>query len=193
MNKSELRKKYLDKRKMMTTQEVEKCSHQITQFFFEFVDLTNVQRVHLFLPIQKNNEFDTWLMIDVFRTKYPHIQLIIPKTDFKNHSMQNFLFTEQTELLENRYGILEPVDGVEVQEENIDLVITPLLIFDENGYRVGYGGGFYDRFFQKCRKDIQRVGVCFEKGIDQITDLDQYDEKLTYCITPTETYLFFVD
>ena len=56
MNKSELRKIYLNKRKAMTVQQVEKCSQCITQLFFESVDLTNVQRVHLFLPIKKNNE-----------------------------------------------------------------------------------------------------------------------------------------
>lgn len=191
MNKSELRKQYLNKRKLMTVQEVENNSQQITQLFFESVDLTKVQRVHLFLPIKKNNEFDTWSMIHIFRTKYPHIQLIIPKTDFKNHSMKNFLFTESTELLENKYGILEPVSGIEIPEQELDLVITPLLTFDQNGYRVGYGGGFYDRFFQKCRKDIQKVGVCFEESIDQIMDLDQYDKKLTCCITPSQTYSFF--
>ena len=61
---------------------------------------------------------------------------------------------DNTILNENDYGIMEPVDGTIIPYENIDMVICPLLTFDKNGYRVGYGKGFYDRFLTQCRNDV---------------------------------------
>lgn len=190
MNKKELRKEYLSKRKTLTIQECKHFSQQICTLFFESIDFTNIQWVHLFLPILKNNEIDTWIIIDFLKKQYPHIQLVIPKSDFSTHTMKHFLFTENTILQENQYGILEPVNGVEIQENQLDLVITPLLIFDEKGYRVGYGGGFYDRFFQKCKKNVLKIGVCFHESIEKISDINVHDEPLTHCISPTKFYTF---
>lgn len=191
MNKKDLRKAYLSKRKELTIQECEVFSQQISTLFFESIELKLVQWVHLFLPIVKNNEVDTWKIIDIFRKEFPHIQLVIPKSDFSNNTMQHFLFTEETTLEENKYGILEPINGIQVEEKQLDLIITPLLVFDKQGFRVGYGGGFYDRFFEKCQKGVLKIGVCFDENIEKISDINPYDKALTHCISPTKLYTFF--
>ncbi|MCP4521809.1 MAG: 5-formyltetrahydrofolate cyclo-ligase [Cytophagales bacterium] len=190
MNKKELRKYYLTQRKELQQIEVTSLSTSICELFFKYIDLTNVRYVHLFLPIIKNNELDTWQFIDKFRKEYPHIQLVVPKSDFKSHNMENIVLEKDTTLAENKYGILEPVSGIQIADNQIDLVLTPLLIFDQKGFRVGYGGGFYDRFFTNCRKDVYKVGLCFEEGIEEIKDINEFDIPLTHCISPQQFYSF---
>ena len=59
-------------------------------------------------------------------------------------------FTPNTEFTKSSYGIFEPVDDA-VENSILDLVITPALMVDKNNYRLGYGGGYYDRFLKTCR------------------------------------------
>jgi 5-formyltetrahydrofolate cyclo-ligase len=59
------------------------------------------------------------------------------------------------------YGALEPVGGRALRPEELDVVVVPGLAFDRRGYRVGYGGGFFDRFLPRTRPDAFRVGICF--------------------------------
>jgi 5-formyltetrahydrofolate cyclo-ligase len=66
----------------------------------------------------------------------------------------------------------------------------PLLIFDKQGNRVGYGKGFYDRFLQKCSPNALKVGICLEKPIEQIEDLNEFDVKMDVCITPFGVWRF---
>ena len=72
----------------------------------------------------------------------------------------------------------------------IDLVITPLLAFDMKGFRVGYGGGFYDRFFASLDMNIKRVGISLFDPCEDIEDMDELDIPLTHCVTPRQIYAF---
>ena len=65
----------------------------------------------------------------------------------------------------------------------------PLLASDLNGNRVGYGGGYYDSFLINCKKS-KKIGVSLEEPINKIIDIDEFDIKLDYCITPKSIYKF---
>jgi 5-formyltetrahydrofolate cyclo-ligase len=67
-------------------------------------------------------------------------------------------------------------------------VIIPLLAFDERGYRVGYGKGFYDRFLQGLT--TLKVGVSFFESGDDIEDVNEHDVQMDLCITPHRVYDF---
>ena len=60
------------------------------------------------------------------------------------------------------FGAGEPVDGEVIDPSEIDVVVTPAVAFDRSGRRVGYGGGFYDRFLPKTRPDSARIGIGFD-------------------------------
>jgi 5-formyltetrahydrofolate cyclo-ligase len=62
---------------------------------------------------------------------------------------------------ETTFGAMEPAGGEVLAPTDIDLVATPAVVFDRRGARVGYGGGFYDRFFTKVRPDTGAVGIGF--------------------------------
>jgi 5-formyltetrahydrofolate cyclo-ligase len=90
----------------------------------------------------------------------------------------------------NQWGILEPnpQSAIRYPLSEIDLVIVPLLGFDKQGNRVGYGKGFYDRFLARCRSNVIKVGVSFFDPIDGISDITPLDIRLDYCITPTRVW-----
>ncbi len=79
----------------------------------------------------------------------------------------------------NKMGILEPKSGDEVTD--VDLTITPGLAFDKNGYRLGYGGGYYDKFFAKV--DTVRMGIGYSDQYVESLVHEDYDKALEYLLT----------
>lgn len=86
------------------------------------------------------------------------------------------------------FNILSPrEDEVRIKDaKEIDLVVTPGVLFDAKGYRIGYGGGFYDRFFQHLDKKVPRIAIAFElQKSDQDLPRDAFDEAVDALITET--------
>lgn len=186
MTKSELRKEYLTKRKGLSSQFVKIESLKISDIFSQNFDCQD-KTVHCFVPITKNNEIDTWLLIDRIMKKG---RVVVPKSNFEDNSLTHFYFEKNTELIQNKFNILEPKNAKECVVENIDIVLLPLLIFNNEGYRIGYGGGFYDRFLAKLPKKTQLIGLSLFEPVKEIKDLNTFDKKMHHCITPTEIYSF---
>jgi 5-formyltetrahydrofolate cyclo-ligase len=90
----------------------------------------------------------------------------------------------------NSWGITEPESGELVSPKCLDMVLVPLLVFDKQGKRVGYGKGFYDRFLSQCRSNVLKVGLSYFKPIEKIGDADTYDIPLDICVTPDEIWYF---
>ncbi|MBK9079344.1 MAG: 5-formyltetrahydrofolate cyclo-ligase [Hyphomicrobium sp.] len=83
------------------------------------------------------------------------------------------------------WGIAEPLpDKPEVEP---DIVLTPLLAFDANGFRLGYGGGFYDRTLAKLRakKPVVAVGVAYDEQRVDAVPVESYDQRLDWVLTPS--------
>lgn len=104
--------------------------------------------------------------------------------------MESVEFGPTTELIESSFGIREPRIAAIVPSIEIDAVLVPLLAFDRHGHRVGYGGGFYDRFMAECRPDCQKIGLSFFDPIEQITDINENDIRLDLAITPNAVFNF---
>jgi 5-formyltetrahydrofolate cyclo-ligase len=191
VTKQQLRKYYLSKRKAISSEEIVIKSQQIKDLFFANFDLSKIKYLHVFLPILQHNEINTWLIIKYLQQNFPQINIVIPKIISANSTLSNYLFDEK-KLIENHWGILEPSgeNQVKILPEQIDLVIIPLLIFDKNGNRVGYGKGFYDRFLQECKLETLKIGVCLEEAIELIEDTNEFDIKMDFCITPNKIYRF---
>ena len=113
-----------------------------------------------------------------------------PKADFKQLSMEIFEDNENLAWETISNGIEQPQSGDKVAPLLIDCVLVPLLAFDERGYRVGYGKGFYDRFLPSLRPGVTTVGVSYFEAVPLISDTNEYDVPLTYCVTPQRLYVF---
>lgn len=186
MTKAEIRKISSLQRKSLSNDQIHTFSERLLALFSSF-DLSLVKTIHVFLPMASKNEPDTFLFIDWLQLNFPQIRILIPKADFITSLMTNHLYKGRKELIESNYGILEPEVG-EVYTGVVDMVLVPLLAFDLQGYRVGYGKGFYDRFLQGL--EVTKIGLSFFEPVERIDDVDPYDVKLDCCITPEKIYQF---
>lgn len=190
MTKAELRREALIRRRALPAAAVAHRSTQLWQQLLEQFPVQEWQWLHLFLPIPQQQEPDTWLLIRELWATLPHLHLAVPVVQPDGHTLRHFQLTPQTTLVENRWGISEPVDAAEVAPPQLDAVLIPLLAFDETGHRVGYGKGFYDRFLADCRPDALRIGVSLEPPVPLITDAWDGDVRLHACLTPERLWRF---
>jgi 5-formyltetrahydrofolate cyclo-ligase len=192
MQKQDLRKEFLQKRKTLTEVQVEGFSIKIHDWFFRSIPVHAYATIHTFLPIKRNNEIDTWLIINTLQKDFA-TDIVIPKSH-DDGTMTNYLLTEKTVLEESKLKITEPNETqnseFRTQNSKIDLVLIPLLCFDKKGYRVGYGKGYYDRFLAECRPDVMKIGLSIFEPVDEISDVDAHDVPLDYCITPNKIWSF---
>lgn len=185
MLKKDLRKIYLEKRMTLSKDEVNFLSEKIFEKFILQFNVIENHKVSIFLPISKFNEINTLEFIKFLWTK--KVNVFIPKIIDKD--LISFKFTPETILIENSWGILEPLSN-QNEETVFDYVITPLLYCDSFGNRVGYGKGFYDKFFQTINSDAKKIGVNYFAPTDIIDDISELDVKLDYLITPDEILSF---
>lgn len=190
MTKNSLRKLFRQRRRELTEEQYKELNVALFHQFIAEADLSRVSTLHVFLPIYKNREPDTWLIINYLRTQHPHIRLVVPRIDAATFDMDCLLLNEDTNFIKNQYGISEPDGEDKVMADEIDMVIVPLLAFDRRGYRVGYGKGYYDRFFATCRTDTIKAGLSFFEPVETISDTDAYDVPLDVALTPGDVYRF---
>ena len=190
MNKIDLRKIYLEKRKNLSPAQRAEKSAIVAEQFFERFALTEIEFLHCFVPIEKFNEINTLLIFERIGREFPHVTILAPRADFASGEMESVRVDSPSALVRNQFGIDEPANGASVTPEKIDIVLTPLLCFDERGFRVGYGKGFYDKFFRRCRADCLKIGLSFFEPIAEVIDTQDFDVKLDYCITPETIYKF---
>jgi len=182
MTKSELRKAYLERRSGLEDTERLMASHWIFENIQNRFDLMN-KTVSVFLPIEKFKEIDTRFFIGLINANF-----VVPVVE--GEDLNHIRFTKDTPLKISPWGIPEPESGPSVNASDIDFVLVPLLIFDLNGHRVGYGKGFYDRFLANCRKDCVKIGLCYFEPVEKIEDIGASDVKLDFCVTPEEIFTF---
>ncbi|WP_299705712.1 5-formyltetrahydrofolate cyclo-ligase [uncultured Pontibacter sp.] len=184
MHKAELRKTMLQRRRALSIDEVAVRSQHIADLFFKHFPPKAGQTVHVFLPIIKNNEVNTWAIIERLRLEHPEVRVVVPVTDAEQNVLTHHHLTEESVLVENAWGIPEPKDAQIVHANEVDVVLIPLLAFDRQGHRVGYGKGFYDRFLADCRPDVIKIGLSLEPPVERIADPNIYDVPLDYAVMP---------
>ncbi len=187
MRKKEIRPLYREKRAAITASAKNKL---------EDLMLIGFQKLQLSIPgtimtyAAFEDEFDPHLITDYCRFRNPASQFLYPVMNKETDNLLAIATDDDTEFIRNTFGIYEPAAGHEIQPEDIDLLIVPLLAFDNRGYRVGYGKGYYDKFLVHCRKDAFKVGFSFFEAADDIEDTNQFDIRLNCCITPENIYHF---
>ena len=159
----------------------------LIQFQSLHLDIPN--NIMSFSPIEKYNEYNPILIEEYCFFKNPAATLFYPVTNFKDNSLIPVATKEDTIFEVNDYNINEPINGEQVLAKSIELMLVPLLAFNEKGYRVGYGKGFYDKLIADCSSKMVKVGFSFFEPVD-IDDVNDLDKKLDFCITPHRIYQF---
>lgn len=186
MLKKKLRADYKNRRKSISDLSLSNSSGAIAKAALQ-LPIWDCRYFHIYLSIPQQKEIDTSVLISILKENDKIV--VIPKVD-SGHSLKHYLLDDTTEFKVNMWNIAEPVEGVEIPPEKIDVVFIPLLAFDQQGNRVGYGKGFYDRFLSECRKDVVKIGLSLFEAEDLIEDVEESDVPLDYCVLPHKTYSF---
>lgn len=189
MLKVNTRHEYLTKRLQLSHDELQDKT-VLMAYQFSLLKMSPLYFLFSYYPLLSRNEFDVSVCEQAMRQKFPDIKVAWPKTDIDMSSMEAYLVDQDGLFAKNKFNILEPLTGTLVKPEQIDMVFVPLLAFDKNGYRVGYGKGFYDRYLSRCRADVIKVGFSFFEATDPLEDINEFDVPLSFCITPIRLYEF---
>ncbi len=189
MIKQQLRKIYKQKRAELPSAEKLKLDDlmliKFQQLFFE-----DVQMLFTYWPMANYAEPNTLLFSSYLRHMIPGLQIAYPVCDFLTAGMQAVLINEETVYHTNTLGITQPKEGEIAAPELIDLVFVPMLACNNEGYRVGYGKGFYDHYLAQCREGVLKIGFSYFEPVAHIDDIDPFDIPLNFCITPEAVYEF---
>jgi len=188
VDKNSLRSTYLTKRKNLAERAYYERNQVLKKHFSALIPQFQFDHVHCFLPILKNKEVDTWPLIDLLQKLGKKI--VVSKSDLTTNLLTHYLYEGKEQLKKNKWGIPEPKSGQIISAEQLDLVLIPLLVFDQSGHRIGYGKGYYDRFLQVCKSNVIKVGLSIMPPIDLIEGIEAHDIPLDYCITHLGNYSF---
>ena len=178
MIKYKLRRKVLKIRKNNTNKNLKINSDRI----LNFLKTQNYYFKNLGRYYPTNYEVDDLNILEYFEKKNYNILLPIIK---KNNQMEFFNWTKNNPLKINKYGIPEPVSSKLYYP---DILLVPLVGYDNNLNRLGYGGGFYDRYIEKIEKikKIVKIGLAFSYQKIKSVPINKYDKKLDFIVTEKE-------
>ena len=168
MDKKQLRKMIREKKKAMTEQEIQQRSEKLGQLFRQTEAYRNARSIYFYLPY--NQEVRTVPM--VLQALEDGKQVAVPKVygdEMKFISIQNL-----NGIAEGYMGIPEPVADGPVAEDKTALILMPGLAFDREGHRIGYGGGFYDKFLSR-EPDHPTVALCYAFQMLPHVDTEEFD------------------
>lgn len=189
MLKAEARKIFAEKRLGLSEKD-QQVGEDLLLIQFQKLDLPPLNTVMGYAAMASRNEISTDAILDFLLFRNPGMMLCFPVWNPKNSTLKAVLIEPETRFVINKQGIPEPNSAVTVDPIDLDLILVPLLCFDEKGYRVGYGKGVYDRFLANLRPDTITVGLSFFDPLPLIADTNNFDVPLDYCITPHKIYGF---
>ena len=177
MNKSKIRSKIINLRKKNFNKNFQINSNNFFSFLKTKTNLKNLGGYY-----SSNYEIDDLEILHFLEKKNFKISLPIIK---KNNQMNFFKWSKNDPLKINKYGIPEPVSSKILYP---DILLVPLVGYDDNLNRLGYGGGFYDRYIEKIEKikKIIKIGLAFSCQKIKSVPINQHDKKLDFIITEKE-------
>lgn len=176
--KKEWRAHYLEQRLALTVEERVQKSHSITEYYFSLFEKERPGVIHLFLSMPAKSEVDTRFILQRLNHEYPEVKTVTSVIAEDQVSLLTIEVRIDTPLIVNNWGIPEPATRVIFPEQEIQEALTPLLAMDTKGFRLGYGKGFYDRFFASCSTSLKRTGVNFFPALDHDLPKDPWDIPL---------------
>lgn len=169
--KQELRKKYLSIRKNICSTI---SSSIITKKVLSHPKIITSSTILIYMSY--NNEVDTKEIINAL---LPSKKIALPKVIDKE--IKFYYINSLLELSPGYYGILEPITTNPVNNYDNTICITPGVCFSRDGYRLGYGGGYYDRFLSKHK--VYTIGLCYKECLVDALPHESHDKQIDEIIT----------
>ncbi|AWW31061.1 5-formyltetrahydrofolate cyclo-ligase [Echinicola strongylocentroti] len=181
--KSLLRKRYKEKRKALGAKRKADLDASIMSQVMEYCRAhRRFQHFHIFLPISKMSEIDTFPVVKALLAEGKRVYTSV--TDHVAGGMTTVEIFSDTQYINDQWGIPVPIEAKKVDEIRIDVVFVPLLVCDLKGNRIGYGKGFYDRFLAGLSPEVFKVGLSYFVPEVSIS-AEAHDIPLDICILPS--------
>ncbi len=188
LEKARLREIYKSKRAQLTSAEKLKYSFEIlNQFKVWLSNKEDLTHFHLFFPIEKQNEANTYIIKEYLEANRKKVYTSI--IDSKSLDMDTLLLNPETVFEEGIMGIPIPVNADKVEADVLQVILVPLLVFDKAGNRIGFGKGYYDVFLKRLNPKVVKVGLSYFLPEEKIP-FEEHDMPLDYCITPEKIFTF---
>jgi 5-formyltetrahydrofolate cyclo-ligase len=177
-----LRKKILSKRNSLTIAEIKEKSLKIKSSLFNLKEFKEADNIMFFVSFRSEVMTDFMIKEALDLGK----KVIVPRVNKRTTSLQiSYIDDFNTDLTFGAYGILEPKSDQcqRAKKNDVDIVIVPGAAFSVEGNRVGYGLGYYDRFFDNLNKDVSKIALAFELQIVKKVPTSKYDVTMDMIIT----------
>lgn len=176
MNKTELRRQIRLQKRAMTEQQIEKASRELGEKFVSCPQYQKAKTIYGYMPY--NQEVRTVPMLE--RALREGKQVAVPKV--YGDTMRFILVSDLTRMEKSSMGIPEPIDDGPVADDPTALVLMPGLAFTVRGDRMGYGGGYYDKFLS-AEPDHPTVALCYDFQILESLPTEEYDIPVDLVLT----------
>ncbi|MGG7142133.1 5-formyltetrahydrofolate cyclo-ligase [Clostridium nigeriense] len=182
-NKKDLRNKILSIRDLLNIEEKDIMDNKILNELIS-TDLYKKAK-SIFIYLSFGSEIDTNKIIN--KALEDKKEVYIPKIYKFDKSMKAIRLNSFKDLKKNTMGILEPIDDSNfIEKENIDLIIVPGVVFDFKGNRIGYGGGYYDRYLEPIKEFKNKMVLAYDLQIVDFIEQEDHDVTFDYIITNTK-------
>jgi 5-formyltetrahydrofolate cyclo-ligase len=177
MDKSQLRRHFCSLRERLSTEDVAAASIVLCRQLADWSVLRQARTALIYLAFR--NEIDLSNLFDLL----PHIHWVAPRI-VEGRGMLLHPY-DPTRLVRHRFGMLEPAPDLPVVgPAALDVVLVPGVAFDRSGGRLGFGGGYYDRFLTTT--PALRVGVIHDHCLAQSLPCGEHDQRMDWIVTPTQ-------
>ena len=186
-DKKKIRRAILKERQALSLDEVANKSAVICARISAMDAFCRAKTVMLFLPFR--NEVDTRPLIEALWAAGKRVLVPLCQPDV---TLIPCRIGQLADLQPGTWGILEPKPEcrLPVPAEEIDLVVVPGVAFDSQGNRLGYGGGYYDRFLPRLKPGTPKVAIAFDMQMVPKLESDAYDQAMDLVVTEAGVYSF---
>ncbi len=175
MDKSKLRERYRNVRESLSAASVTEGSAAVCRRLASMTLMREAETVMAYLAF--SNEVDLGLLFELL----PDIEWVLPRIQGQEMILHPY---EPDRLVRHPFGMLEPpADAPVVDPQDLDVVLVPGVSFDPRGGRLGFGGGFYDRFLVKT--SATRIGICHADCLAEQLPCADHDRRMDWVVTPT--------
>lgn len=168
MDKKQLRSQIREKKRTMTQEQIEKASARLGELFAQTPEYKNAKTIYGYLPY--NQEVRTVPMLE--QALRDGKKVAVPKV--YGDDMKFIYMTDLSCVEKSDFGIPEPVADEPIADDPTALVLMPGLAFDKEGHRIGYGGGYYDRFLAS-EPNHPTVALCYEFQLLPKLETEEFD------------------
>ncbi len=181
MNKRLIRNRILSVRNSLPPERAKEGSKLVFQNLRKLPIFNTAETIHTYVS-SKKNEVDTIEIINYLLSAGKRV--VVPVVDRDKKVLRHSELKNISELKESTFGILEPEQIREVNLNEIELVLVPAIAVDRFGNRVGFGGGYYDKFLSQV--DCPKVALVYDFQVVDKIEASPNDVAVDFVVTETE-------